>query len=128
VIVDLAVEAGGNCPLSRMGKVIVKYGVKIVGHANVPGRIADDASRLFSRNLVSFLTPMIDSETAALNIDYEDEIIAATLVTRDGAVVHDAIRQAAAEPPATPKPAKAPVETQEAKAPVETQEHVDGNG
>jgi NAD(P) transhydrogenase subunit alpha len=146
VIVDLAVEAGGNCPLSRMGKVIVKHGVKIIGHANVPGRIADDASRLFSRNLVSFLTPMIDAQSGALKIDYEDEIIAATLVTRDGAVVHEAIREAAATPPASPKSAKAPaetqaakapaetqaakapVETQAAKAPVETQEHVDGNG
>jgi len=113
VIVDLAVEAGGNCAASRPGKVIVKHGVKIVGHANVPGRIADDASRLFSRNLLSFLTPMIDSETGTLNIDYDDEIIAGTLVTRDGAVVHEAIRQA------EPKPAKAPAEIQE---------HVDGNG
>ena len=104
VIVDLAVEAGGNCAASRPGKVIVKHGVKIVGHANVPGRIADDASRLFSRNLLSFLTPMIDSETGTLNIDYDDEIIAGTLVTRDGAVVHEAIRQA------EPKPAKAPAE------------------
>jgi len=119
VIVDLAVEAGGNCPLSRMGKVVVKHGVKIVGHANVPGRIADDASRLFSRNLLSFLTPMINTETKALNIDYEDEIIAGTLITRDGEVVHEAIRQAAAKPPAKSKSGKAPAETQEL---------VDGNG
>ena len=119
VIVDLAVEAGGNCPLSRMGKVVVKHGFNIVGHANVPGRIADDASRLFSRNLLSFLTPMINTETKALNIDYEDEIIAGTLITRDGEVVHEAIRQAAAKPPAKSKSGKAPAETQEL---------VDGNG
>lgn len=117
VIVDLAVEAGGNCPLSRLGKIVVKHGVKIVGHANVPGRVADDASRLFARNLLNFLTPMIDTETKTLNIDLEDEIIAGTLVTRDGAVVHEAIRQAAAEP----------AESKSGKAPVETQEHVDGN-
>ena len=120
VIIDLAVEAGGNCPLSQLGKVVVKHGVKIVGHANVPGRIADDSSRLFSRNLVSFLTPMIDTEAKTLNIDIEDEIIAGTLLTRDGAVVHDAIRRATAEP--------LPAESNSTESPVETQEHVDGNG
>jgi NAD(P) transhydrogenase subunit alpha len=91
VIVDLAVEAGGNCPLSQLGKVVTKHGVKIVGHANVPGRLAEDASRLFARNIVAFLTPMIDAESKALKIDTEDEIIAGTLVTRDGAVVHPAL-------------------------------------
>ncbi len=120
VIVDLAVEAGGNCPLSRLGKVVVKHGVKIVGHANVPGRIADDSSRLFSRNLLNFLTPMIDTESNTLKIDLDDEIIAGTLVTRDGAVVHDFIVQAVAE--------SRPAKSKSVEPPVEAREHVDGNG
>jgi NAD(P) transhydrogenase subunit alpha len=91
VIVDLAVEAGGNCPLSKLGKVVTKNGVKIVGHANVPGRLADDASKLFARNIFNFLAPMIDEDSQSLNIDTEDEIVSGTLVTRDGALVNDAV-------------------------------------
>ncbi len=88
VINDLAVEAGGNCPLSEFGKVVVKHGVTIIGHANVPGRIAVDASALYARNLLNFITPLVDGETKTLEIDWEDEIIQGTLLTRDGKVVH----------------------------------------
>ena len=88
VIVDLAVEAGGNCPISELGKVVEKHGVKIVGHENVPGRLAEDASSLYGRNLLNFLTPLVDKESKTLNIDWEDEVITGTLVTRDGKVVH----------------------------------------
>ncbi|MBC8268004.1 MAG: Re/Si-specific NAD(P)(+) transhydrogenase subunit alpha [Rhodospirillaceae bacterium] len=88
VIVDLAVEAGGNCPLSEYGKVVEKHGVKIVGHANVPGRLAHDASSLFARNLLNFITPHVDSESKAFTVDWEDETITGTCVTRDGKVVH----------------------------------------
>ncbi|MCG8511701.1 MAG: Re/Si-specific NAD(P)(+) transhydrogenase subunit alpha, partial [Rhodospirillales bacterium] len=59
VIVDLAVEAGGNCPLSQVGKVVTKHGVKIVGHVNVPGRLATDASTLFAKNILNFLSPHV---------------------------------------------------------------------
>ncbi|MEX0814675.1 MAG: NAD(P) transhydrogenase subunit alpha, partial [Dongiaceae bacterium] len=90
VIVDLAVEQGGNCALSEAGQVVVRHGVKIVGHLNVPSRIAVDASALYARNLLSFLTPLIDGETKALKIDWEDEIVKATALTRDGKVVHPA--------------------------------------
>jgi NAD(P) transhydrogenase subunit alpha len=90
VIVDLAVEQGGNCALSEAGQVVVRHGVKIVGHLNVPSRIAADASALYARNLLSFLTPLIDGETKALKIDWEDEIVKATALTRDGKVVHPA--------------------------------------
>ncbi len=90
VIVDLAVEAGGNCPLSEPGKVVVKHGVTLVGHLNVPSRIAVDASALYSKNLLNFLTPMIDKDTKLLKIDANDEIVKGTLLTRDGAVVHSA--------------------------------------
>jgi len=88
VIIDLAVEAGGNCPISELGKIVEKHGVKIVGHENVPGRLAEDASSLYGRNLLNFLTPLVDKESKTLNIDWEDEIITGTLVTRDGKIVH----------------------------------------
>ncbi len=90
VIVDLAVEAGGNCEGSELGKVVKKHGVTIVGHANVPSRIAVDSSALYARNLLNFVTPLIDEETKTLNIDWEDEIIKGALLTRDGKVVHGA--------------------------------------
>ncbi|MBI11113.1 MAG: NAD(P)(+) transhydrogenase (Re/Si-specific) subunit alpha [Rhodospirillaceae bacterium] len=99
VIVDLAVEAGGNCPASKLGKVVNKDGVKIVGYANVPGRLADDASKLFARNILNFLTPMISEKGKSISIDTDDEIIAGTLVTRDGAVVNDAVSAIVAQPP-----------------------------
>jgi len=102
VVVDLAVEAGGNCAGAVAGKVVTKHGVKIVGHLNMPGRIAEDASKLFARNLLNFLTPMIDKETKELKIDMEDEIVAGTLITRDGAVVHPRL---AGETPAADEPA-----------------------
>jgi H+-translocating NAD(P) transhydrogenase subunit alpha len=88
VIVDLAVEAGGNCPLSEFGKVVKSGGVTIIGHANVPSRIAEDASQLFSKNLLNFITPLVDPETKSLKIDWDDEIVQGTLVCKDGKVVH----------------------------------------
>jgi NAD(P) transhydrogenase subunit alpha len=96
VIVDLAVEQGGNCPLSEPGKVVVKHGVTLVGHLNMPSRIAVDASALYARNLLSFLTPLIDKETKALKINWDDEIIKGTALTRDGQVVHHAFAAAGA--------------------------------
>jgi NAD(P) transhydrogenase subunit alpha len=94
VIVDMAVEQGGNCPLSEFGKVVERYGVKIVGPANLPGELATDASALFSRNLLNFVTPMVDKETRALTINLEDEVVKGTLVTRDGQIVHPSLTQA----------------------------------
>ena len=91
VIVDLAVEAGGNCELSEPGKVVVKHGVKIVGHANVPSRVATDSSALYARNLLQFVGLLIDKESKQIKIDWEDEIVRATCLTRDGAVVNPAL-------------------------------------
>jgi NAD(P) transhydrogenase subunit alpha len=91
VVVDLAVENGGNCELSQPGKVAVKHGVSIVGHLNVPSRLATDASQLYARNIFNFLALMIDKESKALAIDWDDEIIKGTCITRDGAVVHPAL-------------------------------------
>lgn len=88
VIIDLAVEQGGNCPLSRPGEIVVEYGVKIVGHLNVAGRLAADASSLYARNLFNFIEPLIDGETGNLKVDWEDEIVLGTALTRDGAIVH----------------------------------------
>jgi NAD(P) transhydrogenase subunit alpha len=88
VIVDLAVERGGNCELAEPGKVADHNGVKIVGHLNVPGRLAATASALYAKNLLNFLDVLIDKQTKALNVPWDDEIVKATLLTRDGAVVH----------------------------------------
>jgi NAD(P) transhydrogenase subunit alpha len=91
VIVDLAVEQGGNCPLSEFGKVVVKHGVTLVGHANVPARLAADASLLYAKNLLNFITPLVDKETKGVKINWEDEIIRGTCVTRDGKIVHPSL-------------------------------------
>ena len=91
VIVDLAVEQGGNVVGSRPGAVVQAHGVTIVGHVNVPGRLAADASALYAKNLLNFLTPLIDGESHVLTIDWQDEIVAGTLVTKDGAIVHPAL-------------------------------------
>ncbi len=93
VIVDMAVEQGGNCPLSEFGKVVEKYGVKIVGPANLAAELPTDASALFARNLLNFITPMVDKETKALAINLEDEVVKGTLVTRDGQIVHPSLAQ-----------------------------------
>jgi NAD(P) transhydrogenase subunit alpha len=104
VVVDLAVEQGGNCELSEYNSVVQKHGVTLVGHANVPGRLAESASNLFARNILSFMSLLVDEETKGPKIDLEDEIIAGTLVTRDGAVVHKDVK---AEEPGPAKVASA---------------------
>ena len=88
VIVDLAVEQGGNCVLSEPGEVVVRHGVQILGHVNVPSRLAENASSMYARNLLNFLTPLVDLENRTLAIDWDDVIVAACLITRDGEVVH----------------------------------------
>jgi NAD(P) transhydrogenase subunit alpha len=89
----MAVEQGGNCPLSEYGKTIEKYGVKVIGPTNLPAELATDASSLFARNLLNFITPMVDKETKALKIDTADEVVMGTLVTRDGQIVHPSLAQ-----------------------------------
>jgi len=93
VIVDMAVEQGGNCPLSEYGKVVERFGVKIVGPANLPAELPTDSSSLFSRNLLNFITPMVDKETKTLKIDLNDEVVKGTLVIRDGEIVHPSLSQ-----------------------------------
>jgi NAD(P) transhydrogenase subunit alpha len=91
VIVDMAVEQGGNCPLSEYGKTVEKHGVRIVGPANLAAELATDASSLFARNLLNFITPMVDKETRALKVDLSDEVVKGTLVTQNGQVVHPSL-------------------------------------
>jgi len=102
VIVDLAVEAGGNVEGSRLGEIATTAnGVKIIGHPNMPSRIAVDASQLYARNLLAFLGLLVDKERK-LCIDTSDEIIKAALLTHDGAVVN---------PSLVPQPVAMPAET-----------------
>src|SRR6202045_1422443 len=88
VIVDLAVERGGNCELARPGDVVIVNDVKIVGHLNVPGRVAASSSNLSARNLFAFLEVLLDKKQKTLAVNWDDEIIKATALTRDGAVIH----------------------------------------
>ncbi|MCC7304731.1 MAG: Re/Si-specific NAD(P)(+) transhydrogenase subunit alpha [Alphaproteobacteria bacterium] len=88
VIVDLAVESGGNCALSKAGKVTEKNGVKIIGHINTPGRLATDASALYAKNLLNLLALIIDKESKELKINWEDEIIKGIALTRGGKIIH----------------------------------------
>jgi len=96
VILDMAVEQGGNCPLSEFGKTVVKHDVTIIGPANLPASIATDASALFARNLLNFITPLYDKATNALKIDVADEVVKGTLVTQGGKVVHPQLAPAQA--------------------------------
>jgi len=88
VIVDLAVERGGNCELAKPGEVVEAQGVKIIGHFNVPGRIAASASSLYAKNLYAFLEILVDKASKSLAVKWDDEIVKATVLTHDGAVVH----------------------------------------
>ena len=92
VVIDLAVETGGNCEYSERGRVVEQNGVRIVGHDNMPARLARDASNLFAKNILNFLTPHA-GEGGTLTLDWEDETVRDTALTRDGAVVNDRIKE-----------------------------------
>jgi NAD(P) transhydrogenase subunit alpha len=96
VIVDLAVERGGNVEGAMAGKVVVSgNGVKIVGHLNMPGRIAASASLLYAKNLYTFLETMVDKGSKQIALNREDELVKATMLTDGGAVVHPNFANAA---------------------------------
>ena len=84
VVVDLAVEAGGNCPLSKLGQVVDHKGVKILGYANVPGRVAKDASSLYSKNIFNFLNLIVNKDSNEIKLDWKDEIVNAVVLTQGG--------------------------------------------
>ena len=88
IVVDLAVEQGGNCPLSRAGEIVEHHGVRIIGHVNVPGRLPVDASALYARNVYNFVSPFVDRETGAIEFDWNDELVIGTGLTRGGHIVH----------------------------------------
>ena len=88
VLVDLAVERGGNVEGARPGEVAEVDGIKIVGYTNVAGRVAASASSLYARNLFNFIETLVDKETKALAVKWDDELVKATALTKDGAVIH----------------------------------------
>ncbi|RWL39875.1 MAG: NAD(P)(+) transhydrogenase (Re/Si-specific) subunit alpha, partial [Mesorhizobium sp.] len=115
VIVDLAVERGGNVEGAVPGKVVTtENGVKIVGHLNVPGRVAASASLLYAKNLYAFLETMVDKTTKTLAIKRDDELVKATMLTDGGRVVHPNFAKAAEEP--RTEPAAIPATTMVADA------------
>ncbi|MCA3696011.1 Re/Si-specific NAD(P)(+) transhydrogenase subunit alpha [Aquidulcibacter sp.] len=95
VIVDLAVEQGGNCPLSKADELVVtENGVTIAGFANLPGRLAADSSALYAKNLLNLLPLLTDADTKGFAPHFDDDIIQGMLLTRDGAVVHPSLTAA----------------------------------
>jgi NAD(P) transhydrogenase subunit alpha len=92
VIVDLAAEQGGNCPLTEPDSVIEAHGVTIMGYCNLPARLPVDASNLYARNLFNFVSLFVDKKTGAVALDWNDEIIKGAGLTRDGEVVHPALK------------------------------------
>jgi NAD(P) transhydrogenase subunit alpha len=87
VIVDMAVEQGGNCALSEQDKTVVKHGVHIIGHSNLPALVATDASALYARNLLNFLGLLLDAKTGAFKLNREDEVVAGALLAINGELV-----------------------------------------
>jgi NAD(P) transhydrogenase subunit alpha len=97
VLIDLAVERGGNVAGAKAGEIVTtENGVKIVGHVNVAGRLAATASSLYARNLFAFVETLIDKESKALAVKWDDELVKATNLTRDGQVVHPSFQSTAA--------------------------------
>jgi NAD(P) transhydrogenase subunit alpha len=95
VIVDLAAERGGNVELTQPGQVTTTpNGVTIIGYTNVPGRLASSSSALYARNLLAFLETLIDKKEKKLAVNWDDELVKATVLTRDGAIVHPNIKVA----------------------------------
>ncbi len=88
VIVDMAVETGGNCELSKPGEVITHQGVTIVGYLNIPSRVATDASALYARNVLNLLTLLINKDQKQLAINWDDDIVKGMTLTKDGAIIH----------------------------------------
>jgi len=91
IIVDLAAERGGNCELTMAGETVEHKGVTIIGPINLPGQVSGNASALYARNLYTFVETMIDKETGALKIDWDDEIIKGTAISRDGQIIHPSL-------------------------------------
>jgi H+-translocating NAD(P) transhydrogenase subunit alpha len=96
IIVDLAAERGGNTELTEAGRIVEHNGVSIMGEPNLAGQVPGNASSLYARNLYTFVETLIDKKNGALAINWDDEIIKGTALTRDGAVVHPSLTGAKA--------------------------------
>ena len=121
IIVDLAVERGGNVEGARAGEIVDMDGVRIIGHLNVAGRIPASASLLYAKNLYAFLETMVDKEKGEATVNAEDELVKATLLTHGGQVVHANFKDAApagtaAAPKAKPAARKPVARKKPAKA------------
>jgi NAD(P) transhydrogenase subunit alpha len=92
VIVDLAAEQGGNCPLTKPNEVVEVHGVTIMGYTNLPGRLAVDSSSLYARNLFNFVSIIVDKKMGALALNWDDEIVKGSGLTRDGQIVHPSLK------------------------------------
>jgi NAD(P) transhydrogenase subunit alpha len=92
VIVDLAAEQGGNTPLTKADEVVNANGVTIMGYTNLPARLASDTSSLYARNLFNFVALIVDKKTGALALNWDDEIVKGAGLTRDGEIVHPALK------------------------------------
>ena len=84
VVVDLAVESGGNCPLSKINEIVLHNDVKILGYGNVAGRVAKDASALYAKNIFNFLSLLVNKDRNKITFDWEDEIVKAVVLTYEG--------------------------------------------
>ncbi|MCB1526785.1 MAG: Re/Si-specific NAD(P)(+) transhydrogenase subunit alpha [Hyphomicrobiaceae bacterium] len=93
IIVDLAAERGGNCELTKPGETIEDNGITIFGPINYSGRLAFNASSLYARNLLSFLTTLINKDEKAVAVNWDDDIVKGTLVAKDGQIVHPSLTQ-----------------------------------
>ncbi len=92
VVVDLAAETGGNCYGTEAGKEVVKDGVKILGLLNLPATMPTDASRMYARNMQTFLQQI--TKDGELDLDWEDEVVKGTCITHEGNVVHEVVKKA----------------------------------
>jgi proton-translocating NAD(P)+ transhydrogenase subunit alpha len=118
IIVDLAVERGGNAELAKPGEIVTHQGVRIFGKLNLPGEVPVNASSLYARNLQAFVEPLIDKDKKTLAINWDDELIKGTLIARDGAIVNAAIAERLGAKPAAAAANKngAKRQTKEAKS------------
>jgi NAD(P) transhydrogenase subunit alpha len=92
IIVDLAAEQGGNCPLTKPDQIVEVHGVTLMGYTNLPARLASDTSNLYARNLFNFVSLIVDKKTGALALNWDDEIVKGAGLTRDGEIVHPSLK------------------------------------
>ena len=108
VIVDMAVESGGNCELSKPGEVVEEVGVKIVGIPNLPATVPRHASELYAKNILALLQPFVTKGEGTLVLDFDDEVLVGCRLTHDGKVWHERTCEALGDPVPAPEAPPAP--------------------